>query len=161
MTSAAGATDASRSAVKGRLVVSAARGWISTPYHHQASVRGIGTDCLGLIRGVYREVIGIEPEQAPGYSPDWGEVGADECLLQAAERNLDCAQRTSIEAGDVVVFRIRGGAIAKHAAIATSQSTMVHAVERVGTVEVPINSWWRRRLVAVFTFPDVVDNKRD
>ena len=27
--------------------------WLGTPYHHQASVRGAGCDCLGLIRGIY------------------------------------------------------------------------------------------------------------
>ena len=33
-------------------IVRAARGWIGTPYVHQASVRGAGCDCLGLLRGV-------------------------------------------------------------------------------------------------------------
>src|SRR5215207_7343246 len=34
-------------------IVAAARGWIGTPYHHQASVKGVGCDCLGLIRGLW------------------------------------------------------------------------------------------------------------
>ncbi|MDG1118150.1 MAG: peptidase, partial [Flavimaricola sp.] len=29
-------------------VVATARGWIGTPYLHQASCRGAGCDCLGL-----------------------------------------------------------------------------------------------------------------
>ena len=33
-------------------IVAAARGWRGTPYRHQASVKHIGTDCLGLVRGV-------------------------------------------------------------------------------------------------------------
>ena len=33
-------------------VIAAARGWIGTPYLHQASLKGVGTDCLGLVRGV-------------------------------------------------------------------------------------------------------------
>lgn len=33
-------------------IVAAARQWLGTPYRHQASVRGVGCDCLGLIRGV-------------------------------------------------------------------------------------------------------------
>ncbi|MEM1422329.1 MAG: peptidase P60, partial [Pseudomonadota bacterium] len=28
--------------------------WIGTPYRHQASLRGVGCDCLGLLRGVWR-----------------------------------------------------------------------------------------------------------
>ena len=42
-------------------IVSEARGWIGTPYQHQASLIDVGTDCLGLVRGVWRAVIGPEP----------------------------------------------------------------------------------------------------
>lgn len=51
-------------------VVTAARGWIGTPYRHQASVRGAGADCLGLIRGVWRELYGAEPAEVPAYTAD-------------------------------------------------------------------------------------------
>ena len=57
-------------------VVSAARGWLGTPYHDQASVRGVGCDCLGLVRGVWRDLHGPEPMPIPPYSRDWGETGA-------------------------------------------------------------------------------------
>ena len=43
-------------------IVRAARSWIGTPYRHQASLKGVGCDCLGLLRGVWREVVGAEPE---------------------------------------------------------------------------------------------------
>lgn len=43
-------------------VVAEARGWVGTPYVHQASARGAGADCLGLVRGVWRGVFGDEPE---------------------------------------------------------------------------------------------------
>jgi cell wall-associated NlpC family hydrolase len=39
-------------------VVALARTWLGTPYHHQASLRGAGADCLGLLRGVYAELYG-------------------------------------------------------------------------------------------------------
>jgi cell wall-associated NlpC family hydrolase len=45
------------------LVVAAAHRWLGTPYHDQASVRGVGCDCLGLARGAWREVVG--PESMP------------------------------------------------------------------------------------------------
>lgn len=51
-------------------VVIAARRWIGTPYVHQAALRGAGADCLGLVRGVWREVLGEEPEPVPPYTPD-------------------------------------------------------------------------------------------
>ena len=53
-------------------IAAAARGWCGTPYAHQASLKGTGTDCLGLVRGVWREVMGAEPEHAPAYSAGTG-----------------------------------------------------------------------------------------
>ncbi len=69
-------------------IVQAARDWIGTPYVHQASVKGAGTDCLGLVRGIWREFHGVEPEVLPAYTPDWGEVGGIERLLGGAGRRL-------------------------------------------------------------------------
>src|SRR3989338_4143365 len=48
-------------------IVAAARSWIGTPYRHQASLKGAGCDCLGLVRGVWRELYGDEPEAPPPY----------------------------------------------------------------------------------------------
>ena len=69
-------------------VLAEARRWIGTPYRHQASALGIGADCLGLIRGVWRNLIGTEPEQIPAYTADWSEPSGEEALLAAAFRWL-------------------------------------------------------------------------
>jgi NlpC/P60 family putative phage cell wall peptidase len=58
--------------------------WLGTPYHDQASLRGVGCDCLGLARGVWREVVGPEPFPIPPYSRDWGETGPREVLAEGA-----------------------------------------------------------------------------
>lgn len=138
-------------------VIAIARAWIGTPYHHQASRKGVGTDCLGLVRGIYRSIHGAEPEAMPAYSPDWAEVSGVETLLSAAQRCLTSRVSGEWGAGDVLVFRIRKNATAKHVGIATSSSTMVHAVETIGTREVAITAWWRRRIVGVFSFPGIED----
>ena len=57
------------------LIVAETRGWIGTPYRHQASLKGVGCDCLGLVRGVWRGVIGDEPDRASAYAADWAEAG--------------------------------------------------------------------------------------
>ena len=64
-------------------VVAEARRWVGTPYRHQASVRGAGADCLGLVRGVWRALRGAEPVAVPPYGPDWAEAGRDEALWRA------------------------------------------------------------------------------
>jgi NlpC/P60 family putative phage cell wall peptidase len=134
------------------LIVAEARGWIGTPYRHQASVRGIGCDCLGLLRGVWRGVLGAEPELPPPYSPDWAEAGAD-TLLAAARRHLVEIEPSGFGAGDVVLFCWRHGLPAKHCAIATSAAAMVHAHDGAFVAEVAIGPWWRRHIVHSFRFP--------
>jgi NlpC/P60 family putative phage cell wall peptidase len=40
------------------MILEEARSWIGTPYQHQASLKGVGCDCIGLVRGVWRAVYG-------------------------------------------------------------------------------------------------------
>lgn len=142
----------------GELVVAEARGWIGTPYLHQASVQGAGADCLGLLRGVWRGVIGAEPEPVPAYTPDWAEPARIEALWQAALRHLDGKALANAANGDVLLFRMRDGAIAKHLGIAArvgaaEGASFIHAYSGHGVVESPLSEPWRRRIVARFAFP--------
>jgi NlpC/P60 family putative phage cell wall peptidase len=143
-------------------VVRAARTWLGTPYRHQASVRGVGCDCLGLVRGVWRELYGAEAEPMPAYRPDWAEVGGRETLLEAARRHLVEVRITALHPGDILLFRMTPGAVVKHAAILTAlptatdpQPRMIHAYWGRAVVESWIGPWWRRRLAFAFRFPEV------
>ncbi|MEC7793678.1 MAG: peptidase [Pseudomonadota bacterium] len=137
-------------------IVTAARGWIGTPYLHQASHRGIGADCLGLLRGIWRELYGAEPEPVPPYSRDWSEPSGDERLWAAAARHLlPGGEETP---GQVLLFRMRSGGVAKHLGVQGSvgpSPTFIHAYSGHGVVESPLSAPWRRRIVARFTFPEV------
>jgi NlpC/P60 family putative phage cell wall peptidase len=134
-------------------VVAAARAWIGTPYHHQASLKGVGADCLGLVRGVWRDVYGGDAERPPGYSRDWGEASGTETLIEAAARHMIARNGSEPLPGDVLIFRMRAGTIAKHAAILATSATMIHAMEGRHAAEVSYGAWWQRRLAAVFSFP--------
>lgn len=138
-------------------IVAEARSWIGTPYLHQGSWKGAGTDCLGLVRGVWRAVVGMEPEAVPPYSDDWAEPARDEALFQASERWLVRKDRESAEVGDVLLFRMRSGCIAKHLGIQTETlegAAFVHAYSGHGVVESPLSQPWQRRVVARFSFPE-------
>ena len=138
-------------------VVAATRGWLGTPYRHQASIRGVGADCLGLVRGVWREVVGAEPEIMPAYSANWAEVDGEETLLQAAGRWMPEVPVPQMQAGDVLLFRMSPGAAVKHCAILSdgggAEPRMIHAYWGRAVVESWMGGWWRRRLAAVFRFP--------
>ena len=135
-------------------IVRLARGWLGTPYRHQASLKGVGCDCLGLIRGLWRERFGHEPEMPPAYSPDWAEAGLEETLALAGRRHLIEIPPLVFEAGDVLLFRWKPHLPAKHAGIATSRNAMIHAQEGAAVSEVPLSPWWLRNLAFSFRFPE-------
>jgi NlpC/P60 family putative phage cell wall peptidase len=134
-------------------VIAAARGWLGTPYHDQASVKGAGCDCLGLARGVWREVVGPEPLPVPPYSRDWGEAGPFEVLADGAGRWMLKVPVAEAGPGALVLFRMRRGAIAKHIGILTSERSFIHAYEGLGVVEEPLTTAWARRIALAFLFP--------
>ncbi|GAW36197.1 murein DD-endopeptidase MepS/Murein LD-carboxypeptidase precursor [Roseovarius sp. A-2] len=141
----------------GARIVTAARGWLGTPYRHQAACRGAGCDCLGLVRGVWREVKGAEPERPPAYSMDWSEPAREEALWQAAARHLRPKALRDEAIGDVILFRMRDGSVAKHLGIVArtgARATFIHAYSGHGVVETALSAPWRRRIVARFQFPE-------
>lgn len=141
---------------RGDEVVRLARAWIGTPYHHQASVRGVGTDCLGLVRGVWRDLYGRDAEIPPPYTRDWAEASARETMIEAAQRHLVEIASCDAKPGDVLLFRLRDGLPAKHAGILSGPHAMIHAMEGNAVAEVALGPWWRRRIAAVFTFPGTI-----
>jgi NlpC/P60 family putative phage cell wall peptidase len=137
------------------MIIAEARSWIGTPYRHQASLKGVGCDCLGLLRGVWRPLVGAEPEMAPPYAPDWAEASGAETLATAARRHLVEIAIADISPGDVVLFRWRTGLPAKHAAILTAPDRFVHAHDGASVAEIALVPWWRRRIAYAFRFPGV------
>jgi len=134
-------------------VIAAARLWLGTPYHDQASLRGVGCDCLGLARGVWREVVGPEPFPIPPYSRDWGETGPREVLAEGARRVMIEVEPAEAGAGALVLFRMVPNAIAKHVGILTGPDSFLHAYERLGVIEEPLTPTWQQRIGFAFLFP--------
>jgi len=140
-------------AVDPQYVVTIARSWLSTPYHDQASLKGVGCDCLGLARGVWREVVGPEPFPIPPYSRDWGETGPREVLADGARRMMPEIATSDVVSGTLVLFRMQPRAIAKHVGVLTGPKSFLHAYERLGVIEEPLTPSWRRRIAFAFLFP--------
>lgn len=136
--------------------VAEARLWLGTPYVHQAAVRGAGTDCLGLLRGVWIALYGTEPETIPAYTQDWAEPNNNEALWKAAGRWLVEVRRPEVMLGDVLLFRMRAGSIAKHLGIVSAvepEASFIHAYTGHGVTESPLSAPWARRVAAKFEFP--------
>lgn len=141
--------------MSGAEIVAAARDWIGTPYHHQASAKDVGTDCLGLVLGVWREMKGQVPVVIPPYTMDWAEPQREEVLWQSARTHL--RELTTPSEGAVILFRMKDSMVAKHLGILTangSEPRFVHAYMRHGVIESPLSVPWQRRIVSYFAFPE-------
>lgn len=140
-------------------IVSAALAWVGTPYRHQAATKGVGCDCLGLVRGVWREIYGSEPQEPGPYSRDWAEAGGEDRLFDAACRW--CVRRPiqEMQRGDLLLFRWRASHAAKHAGIALGSDRFVHAYEGSAVTVSALVPQWRRRIAGVFAFPDHIGTR--
>jgi NlpC/P60 family putative phage cell wall peptidase len=134
-------------------VVRIARAWIGTPYIHQASVKGVGADCLGLLRGVWRELRGPEPEDPPPYAADWAEATGAETLYIALSRHLIPLDPAALRPGDIALFRMAPRGPAKHCGIIAEKDnarTLIHARQNRRVAEEPLSPFWRRKLAYAF-----------
>ena len=105
-------------------VVSEARTWLGTPYHHMGRVKGVGVDCLTLLICVY-ENVGLIPRTTVEYYPiDWN-------LHRDAERYREGVRRFAHEIpgpplpGDVVLWKF--GRCFSHGAIVVEWPQVIHA----------------------------------
>lgn len=133
-------------------IVTRARAWIGTPYVHQASLKGIGCDCLGLLRGIWRELYGSEPEEIPPYVLNW-DIAGGESLRDGLARHLSAVDLTAIAPGDVVLFRMVPRAAARHCAIVGERDgalTLIHARQNKRVSEEPFTKAWRAKLAYAF-----------
>jgi NlpC/P60 family putative phage cell wall peptidase len=159
-------------------VLGIAESWIGTPYRHQGAVKGVGCDCLGLVRGIWRELYGEEPEAVPAYAPDWAERSGEERLLEAAGRHFSpVASFEESRPGDLVLFRFRLHLAAKHAGILARMAetgfaepdsrreeppdalqslpdAFIHAYEQSAVTRSALVPGWRRKIAGIYRFPE-------
>jgi len=140
----------------GDVIVAEARRWIGTPYVHQASLRGAGADCLGLLRGVWLGLYGAEPGDVPAYTPDWSEPQGDEVLWRGLSAVMVSKPVDDDARGDVILCRMRDRGVAKHLGLQARVgefASFVHAYSGHGVLETSLSAPWQRRIVARFGFP--------
>jgi len=139
---------------QGERIVAIAEGWVGTPYRHQGALKGVGCDCIGLIRGIWRELYGDDPEPVPAYAPDWAERSGEDRLVDAALRLFGPAVLMSeAEPGDVLLFRWRQDCAAKHAGVLAGPQHFIHAYEQSAVTRSALVPSWRRRVAGVYRFP--------
>lgn len=122
-----------------------ARRWIGTPYIQGAALRGVGCDCIGLIRGVYGEITGAAAPPAPAWRDDWARPGG-RALITGAARYLMAVDLRAARPGDVLV--LRDGARLAHIVILDGPAEILHAAEGLGVVKVSADHFLPRTVWA-------------
>lgn len=137
-------------------IVSTAREWIGTRWHHQQSCKGVGCDCIGLISGVGRE-LGFASAKAFRNDPRFKGYGRvpDVAMTRAAIAEyldpVDVAQ-----SGDVLFMNHEKQVIPHHFGIVSGPDYMIHAWAGARKVtEHRIDEKWRKRIVAAFKFREI------
>lgn len=126
-------------------IIEIARTWIDTPYHHQASLKGIGADCVGLLCGVGKEM-GIIPEsyRMPLYDP----FGSGETLFCELARFADHIPTGDRQPGDVLIISVLN--TPSHVAIMTDRGMIHSATWLKRVVEHAIRPTDERKIHSVY-----------
>jgi len=133
-------------------ITKAALSWAGTPYRHQASLLGVGCDCLGLIRGVWRTLYGFEPALTPPYPQFGRDKQSASLLLDAAQKFfIPCDNKAA--AGRLILFQLHQTIPPRHCGIILDEKTFIHAQERLGVVVAALDDNWRKRIHSTFAFP--------
>lgn len=113
-------------------VVAEARSWVGTPYHSNASLKGIGCDCALGPLAIYRAALPRLPDITPTpYVEQWHLHRGEELYLHDV-RALGGVEVASPEPGDFVLFR--QGRLFSHGAIVLGWPEIVHATVGRGFV---------------------------
>ncbi len=134
-------------------VITQAREWIGTPFQHQARVKGVACDCLGLVIGVCRELGCVAPDfdvNAYNRQPDGSRmlVTCDQYMPRVKE----------MQPGDMVVVSMdkdpqHVGIIAEYRPGVLS---IIHALQKHGAVvETRLMFSRAMRFVAAYSLPGV------
>lgn len=138
-------------------VLAEAERWIGTPYCHQASRRGVGADCLGLIIGIWNAVGDEALRLDRRDQRSWAEHADGEPLLDGLRQHLRQVPLADARPADVLALRWRTRWPASHLAVLMEDETIIHAYEGGRVVRSHLAPW-KAHLAACFTFPSLIDD---
>ena len=136
-------------------IVTQARTWLGTPFHHQARLKGKGCDCLGLIVGVVDELELKDKFGQPlsGYDEvTYSKEPNGDYLMQKLTELLDEVPIIEAQAGDLALFTVRDNP--QHMAFLTNYEASLGMIQSYAparrVVEHRLDDDWKSRLVKVF-----------
>ena len=134
-------------------IVTEAREWLGTPYHHQGRLKGIGSDCVGILIGI-AAALGLPYEDVTNYSPN----PMPEQFKAELASLMDPIPVEDALLGDVYTFY---GNREQHVGIIvqTDPAKIVHVWAQFPRkcVEIDLDQSWIQRRRAAYRFRGVID----
>jgi NlpC/P60 family putative phage cell wall peptidase len=142
-------------------IVATARGWLGTPWQHQAYIKGVATDCIGLVAGVALELRlpGAEEWRDNPQFHNYARTPNVDFLIAGCEQLLEPVPRSAVQPGDILVLKFRHEP--QHFAIVTRLDPMymIHALARAKNagkvVENRVDEVWAKRVVRTYRYRGV------
>jgi NlpC/P60 family putative phage cell wall peptidase len=137
------------------VIVTQARTWLGTPFHHQGRLKGKGCDCLGLIVGVAEE-LNLKSKEGVCFSSydqiNYSKEPDCQKLISILNRVLLEVPPTEAEQGDIGLFLCSNNP--QHLAIFSNGNhglSIIHSEARARkVVEHRLDEEWHNRLIKVF-----------
>lgn len=111
-------------------VLSEARTWVKTPWHHMGTVKGAGVDCGQLLIQVFHKAGIVELIDTGEYAQDWALHRSEEKMIAFIEKHATPVPFAM--PADIVVYRF--GRTYSHAAIVVDWPLVIHADRDLGEV---------------------------
>lgn len=132
------------------MIVAEAREWEGTPFVHQGRVKKIGTDCVGLIIGIAKN-LSLSQFDIRNYS-----MRPDPVMMRRLlDTNMQRIGFHELLPADVIYFRV---SVAQHLALVTEISPLmkiIHAYSRdvaMRCLEQPLGTFWTKRIEGCYRF---------
>jgi NlpC/P60 family putative phage cell wall peptidase len=128
--------------------------WQGTPFAHLQSCKGVASDCVGLVIGVFKALGCIDPQWFPRpYAQHWHVHKNQELLLETLQEfGFTEKPAGDLLPGDLLVFRF--GRVSSHVGLYVGNGEMVHAYFGLGrAVKQPLAGDFAKRLSHVMQPP--------
>lgn len=136
-------------------VIQEAEEWLGLPWQHQASLKGVAADCIGLVAGIYRECGGTV-EFTADYPATWHLFNSYERLyVTAKNQGFEDVAREDILPGDILLFRF-GKMPANHCGLYLGNGWFIHSYSSVGkVVKTRFDGVWLKCFFTAIKYPGV------
>jgi len=141
-------------------IVTEALQWLNVRWQHQAGLKGVACDCIGLVRGVYAEITGFTITDIIDYPQTAFYYCRDEKLYPELQKYLVEIPISNALPGDILTFALKETFPDHHLGILVNDGFFVHACGDIGVkkvVQTRLDDRWRGNIRHAFKFPEVID----